>query len=174
LGGFFLTEKGIDINSCFLEYRENTGRLSNIKLILSFLNVNMMRTVYLILLILSGLSLSAQNTRLVFDQYYVDNSDFDGDYISNYDLNKTKDANNADEASETVIVFHENGQIAELGLIVDKKAEGVWKKWDENGRLLERIKYKNGQKTGRLIIRNTKGQLLTKGKYDNKGNKTGK
>jgi antitoxin component YwqK of YwqJK toxin-antitoxin module len=132
-----------------------------------------MRITILTLLILSGISLSAQNTRLVFDQYYVDKSDFDGDYISNYDLNKTDDNLNANETSETYVVYHENGQIAELGLIIDNKAEGVWKTWDENGNLLGRIKYKNGQKTGRLIIKNAKGQLIAKDHYDNNGNKTG-
>ena len=117
--------------------------------------------------------MSAQNTRLVFDQYYVDKSNFDGDYISNYDLNKSKNDLNADKASETYVIYHENGQIAELGLIKNERAEGVWKKWDENGNLLERIKYKNGQKTGRLIIKNTKGQLVAKGSYDHNGNKSG-
>ena len=132
-----------------------------------------MRTILIALLILSGLSISVQNTRLVFDQYYVDNSGFDGDYISNYDLNRTKNDHNTDNASETYVTYHKNGQIAELGLIKDKKADGVWKKWDENGNLLEKIKYKNGQKTGRLIIRNTKGQLVAKGRYNRNGNKAG-
>ena len=132
-----------------------------------------MRILLTALLILSGLTISAQNTRLVFDQYYVDNSGFDGDYISNFDLNKTKNDHNTDNASDTYVIYHENGQIAELGLIKDKKADGVWKKWDKDGKLLEKIKYKNGQKTGRLIIRNTKGQLVAKGRYGRKGNKTG-
>lgn len=132
-----------------------------------------MRGSFLIFLILSGLNSYAQNTKLVFDQYYVDNSDFDGDYISNYDLNKSKSDHNADEASETYVVYHENGQISELGLIKNERAEGIWKKWDEEGNLLERIKYKNGQKSGKLIIRNNKGKLISKGHYDRNGNKTG-
>jgi len=132
-----------------------------------------MRAVYLIFLILSGLTSFAQNTKLVFDQHYVDKSDFDGDYISHYDLNKTKAGYNADEVSETYVVFHENGQIAELGQIINERAEGVWKKWNENGKLLERIKYKNGNKSGKLIVRNKDGKLISKGHYDRKGNKTG-
>jgi antitoxin component YwqK of YwqJK toxin-antitoxin module len=143
-------------------------------LTLGSLIVNDMRIIVLTLLILSGINISAQNTRLVFDQYYVDKSDFDGDYISNYDLNKTKDNLNANEASETYVVYHENGQIAELGLIIDNKAEGVWKTWDENGNLLGRVKYKTGQKNGRFIIKNTKGQLIAKGHYGKNGNKIGK
>jgi len=132
-----------------------------------------MRVVYLILLILSGLDSYCQNTKLVFDQYYVDKSNFDGDYISNYDLNNEKSDYNTDEATETYVLFHENGQIAELGLIRNSMAEGVWKKWDKKGNLLERIKYKNGKKTGRLIIRDKEGKLISKGRYDSNGNKTG-
>ena len=132
-----------------------------------------MRVVYLTLLILSGLNAYAQNTKLVFDQYYVDKSNFDGDYISNYDLNKASTDYNAKEASETYVIFHENGQIAELGTIKNSMAEGVWKKWDEKGKLIERIKYKDGKKSGRLIIRNKEGKLISKGHYDRNGNKTG-
>ena len=132
-----------------------------------------MRVIYLIFLILSGLNAYAQNTKLVFDQYYVDKSNFDGDYISNYDLNNAKANYNSEEASETYVVFHENGQIAELGMIKNNMAEGVWKKWDEKGKLLERIKYKNGKKSGRLMIRNKEGKLISKGHYDRNGNKTG-
>ena len=142
-------------------------------LILCFLKVNNMRFVYLIFMILSGLNGYAQNTKLVFDQYYVDNSNFDGEYISNYDLNKVKSDYNADEASETYVIYHDNGQIAELGEVKNSMAEGVWKKWDDEGNLLERIKYKNGKKTGKLIIQNRKGQLISKGRYDRNGNKTG-
>ena len=132
-----------------------------------------MRLVFLIFLILSGLNAYAQNTKLVFDQYYVDKSSFDGDYISNYDLNKAKTDHNADEVSKTFVVFHDNGQIAELGMIKNNMAEGVWKKWDEKGKLLERIKYKNGKKSGKVITRNKEGKLISKGHYDRKGNKTG-
>jgi antitoxin component YwqK of YwqJK toxin-antitoxin module len=114
-----------------------------------------------------------QNIRLVFDQYYVDRSDFDGEYMSFYDLNRVKNDYNAHLALETFVRYHENGTIAEMGRIVKNKPEGVWKKWDEDGNLIARIKYKDGLKVGKFVTWDAEGNVVAKGSYNKNGERKG-
>jgi len=140
-------------------------------LFLYHLNVKEMKSVFVLYFVLVGMGLNAQNTRLVFSQYPIDKSGFDGDYIANYDQRKSKNDFNTSE--KYFVRFHPNGQKSEEGILVNNKPDGIWKTWNENGKLLSRIKYKNGQKKGKLIVRNNSGTILAKGRYNRFGEKTG-
>lgn len=116
-------------------------------------------------------TISAQNTRIVFSDAPINTSDFDGDQIKNYDSQGVKK-----EKEEDVRVFekfHSNGQLSEIGLIVNNKPEGVWKKFDSEGKLIGKTKYKEGSKRGKWVIWNYDGTILAKGRYNKNGQKTG-
>lgn len=114
-----------------------------------------------------------QNTRLVFDQYYVDKTNFNGDYQSFYDLNSIKNDHNGHLATETFVRYHANGQMAEIGQIINQNPEGIWKKWDENGQLIARLRYKEGQKIGKFVTWDSSGKVISRGYYDHKGKRKG-
>jgi antitoxin component YwqK of YwqJK toxin-antitoxin module len=118
-----------------------------------------------------GLSLSAQNTRLVFSDSPRNDSDFNGEKIS-FCQNKAKKYSENEEV-RIYQKFHANGQVAELGLIVNNRPEGVWKKYDDNGKLIAKTKYKDGMKRGKWVIWNYDGSVLAKGRYNSEGEKTG-
>lgn len=128
-----------------------------------------MRLLFFLFLALSYSTVNSQNTRLNFSNTPMSQSDFDGEQI---DCSDPVHRMNED-IIEPYIVYHANGLIAEEGLIVNNKPDGVWKKYDENGKLIGRIKYKNGSKSGKWVVRDNQGNLLAKGRYDNEGLKTG-
>jgi hypothetical protein len=129
-----------------------------------------MKHLLYILLIFISFSVAAQNTRLVFSDA-PSNSDFDGDQISFYDPQANKDAEQDDVRPYEK--YYANGELAESGLIVNNKPEGVWKKFDQEGKLIGKTKYKDGKKTGKWVIWNYDGSVLAKGRYNSDGEKTG-
>ena len=70
-------------------------------------------------------------------------------------------------------IYHSNGQLAEKGLIINNKADGVWKKYDEEGKLLAKTIYQNGSKRGKWIIWDKDGKVIAKGRYNKEGTKSG-
>lgn len=130
-----------------------------------------MRYLLLLLSILIYTNVQSQNTKLIFNDSPIDKSDFDGEQIKCNDDRRS----NVKSSEEIIpfVLFHDNGQVAEEGLIVNNRPEGVWKKYDKHGNLIGRIKYKEGSKSGKWIVRDQNGKLLAKGRYDNNGNKTG-
>jgi antitoxin component YwqK of YwqJK toxin-antitoxin module len=118
-----------------------------------------------------GLSLCAQNTRLIFSDSPTNYSKFDGEKISFLENKAKKYSDNED--IRIYEKFHENGQLAEVGLIINNKPDGVWKKYDDNGKLIAKTKYKDGKKRGKWIIWNYDGSVLAKGRYNTDGEKTG-
>lgn len=130
-----------------------------------------MRISLLLLLLISHSFVNAQNTRINFSENSVNSSDFDGDQINCID--KKNSAYSSNDILEPYIIYHDNGQVAEEGLIVNNKPEGIWKKYDRNGKIIGRIKYKDGEKSGKWVVRDHNGKLLAKGRYDHYGMKTG-
>lgn len=130
-----------------------------------------MKQVFVLITLLFSISVSAQNTKAVFHNSPINTSNFDGEHIAYYDSQAEKESTK--DAIRTFKKYHANGEIAEIGLIVNNKPEGIWKKYDENGRLLAKTKYKEGVKRGKWVIRNKDGSILAKGRYNTNGEKTG-
>ena len=131
-----------------------------------------MKQFLILILSIMSVGLSAQNTCLIFDKSSKQAENFDGDKVVYY--KKNDPTQKQKEIIEIFEKFHSNGQMAEKGLIVNNKPEGLWKKYDENGNLIAKIKYNEGVKTGKWIIWNDDGQIVAKGRYNNEGDKTGK
>jgi antitoxin component YwqK of YwqJK toxin-antitoxin module len=129
-----------------------------------------MKYIGLVLFVFASLNLNAQNTRLVFNDNPVASTSFDGDYMAFYNPDDAK-------KNEDIILpfqkYHSNGQLAEVGLIVNNKPEGLWKKYNEEGKLIAKIRYCDGVKTGKWIIWSKEGKVLSKGRYDKFGSKKG-
>ena len=64
-------------------------------------------------------------------------------------------------------VFYKNNKIAEETNYILGKKEGLYKKYAENGVVLEEVTYKNDERNGTVIYRNTDNQIITKGFYVN-------
>ena len=120
---------------------------------------------------MSFTGLNAQNTRLYFNDGPLAQSDFNGEELL---INDGKKKVIPDEANiQAVINYHSNGQVAEMGLLVNNKPDGVWRRFDRNGKITSRARYKDGVKRGKWIVRDLDGKLLAKGRYDAKGLKKG-
>lgn len=70
------------------------------------------------------------------------------------------------------LVFYKDGKIASETYYVDGVKEGIYKKYAENGVVLEEIPYKNNQFYGLVTYRYTDGSIYTQGMYE-KGLKKG-
>lgn len=70
------------------------------------------------------------------------------------------------------LVFYKDGKIASETHYVDGVKEGVFKKYSENGIVLEEIPYKNDQFYGLVTYRDINGKLYAQGMYE-KGLKKG-
>lgn len=64
-------------------------------------------------------------------------------------------------------VFYKNNKIAEETNYILGKKEGLYKKYAENGVVLEEVTYKNDERNGAVIYRNVDNQIITKGFYVN-------
>ncbi len=64
-------------------------------------------------------------------------------------------------------VFYKNGKLAEESNYILGKKEGIYKKYTENGVVLEEVIYKNDERNGAVIYRNLDNQIITKGFYVN-------
>jgi antitoxin component YwqK of YwqJK toxin-antitoxin module len=130
-----------------------------------------MKHLFSISLFLFSLSLSAQNTQLLFSDSPRNNESFNGEKISYAKHNADKYSDNEDV--RVYEKYHSNGELAEVGLIVNNKPEGIWKKFDQNGKLIAKTKFKEGKKRGKWVIWNYDGSILAKGRYNSEGEKTG-
>ena len=130
-----------------------------------------MKQILFISILLFSISAFSQNTKVVFNNSPVNTSNFDGEHIAYYDAQADKET-----TKENVRVyekFHANGEVAEKGYIVNNKPDGVWKRFDTEGRLVGKTKYKDGLKRGKWIVWNNDGSIIAKGRYNADGNKTG-
>ncbi len=71
-----------------------------------------------------------------------------------------------------VVVYYKNGKIASETHYEDGVKEGIFKKYSEDGIVLEEIPYKNNQFNGWVIYRDINGQIIAQGMYE-KGLKKG-
>lgn len=71
-----------------------------------------------------------------------------------------------------VVVYYKNGKIASETHYNNGVKEGVFKKYSQDGIVLEEIPYKNNQFNGWVIYRDIKGQIIAQGMYE-KGLKKG-
>ena len=63
-------------------------------------------------------------------------------------LERKKEYENGIELSDTIFGYHENGQLAFRGNLVDGKPEGLAETFRVNGQLQGRENYKNGKEDG--------------------------
>jgi len=69
-------------------------------------------------------------------------------------------------------VYYKNGKIASETHYKDGIKDGLYKKYSENGIVLEEIPYKNNQFFGKVIYRDIHGKVISEGMYE-KGLKKG-
>ncbi len=63
--------------------------------------------------------------------------------------------------------YHRNGQVAFTGIYVDNAMDGIWKKYDETGLLIEEVTFKDNEENGSFKEYHTNGQLAAEGGYLN-------
>ena len=128
-----------------------------------------MRLFFCTLLLISFTSLNAQNSRLYFTDAPIAESNFDGEELVINDGVKPE----RNEDVRLLVTYHPNGEVAEIGQVVDNKPDGVWRRYDKNGKIVSQVRYKDGIKRGKWIVRDQDGKLLAKGRYDVNGSKKG-
>ena len=69
------------------------------------------------------------------------------DYIFNKSYSKMIDGINQ--------IFHTNGKVKEEFILVNKKREGFHRKWNKEGEMVYEALYKNDEKVGITIIKDT-------------------
>ena len=72
--------------------------------------------------------------------------------IENVELRTVKQK--IDKHTFQVNKFHENGVIAEKGLWVKGKKEGLWQGFDTAGNLVYQAEFSNGEKHGKWVVYN--------------------
>ena|SRR5690554_454042 len=70
------------------------------------------------------------------------------------------------------VVYYKNGKIASETHYKDGIKDGLYKKYSQDGIVLEEIPYKNNQFNGMVTYRDVKGQIIAQGMYE-KGLKKG-
>jgi len=55
------------------------------------------------------------------------------------------------------ITYHTNGRVEERGAFVNGKPDGIWKHFDENGKVLTRVQFTHGLRNGRCLYTNIDG-----------------
>ena len=95
-----------------------------------------MKTITLILGLLIGVSLTAQDKQT---KYYENGQ-------VRMEMVKV-----GDRLFQTV--FYETGELKQVGTFVDNKPNGLWKVFAKNGDVLAEGSYENGLKTGKWIVK---------------------
>lgn len=139
-------------------------------LIVTLHKISVMKAIIIITLTFFSLAINAQNTQLLFSDNPAANN-FDGEQMACYDTRAS--GKEVRENTYLYEVYHENGQLAEIGIIENNQPNGSWEKYNNKGQLIAKTKYKDGVKIGKWIIWNTDGTVLAKGRYNIKGEKKG-
>ena len=57
------------------------------------------------------------------------------------------------------VKYHINGQVEERGAFAAGKADGIWKRYDDSGKLLARVRFVNGLREGKCFYTNFNGEV---------------
>lgn len=129
-------------------------------------------------------ALSAQqviNRSAIYDGEILELSGASSDLYA-YSSSYSVDASG--KVSAKVLSFHENGNLDEMGILLNGQKHGTWLRYDENGVKLNEANYSLGQKDGEWKVWDANGQLrmvynFNEGKragdwlmYDEQGNLT--
>ncbi len=77
--------------------------------------------------------------------------------------------------------YHDNGKVYELGAFVNNQRDGVWKRYDAQGQLVAKVRFKNGVRDGKCLyaglpdgtrfeVEYASGRLVHGEQFDPQGN----
>ncbi len=86
-----------------------------------------------------------------------------------------------EDAWTTFVSYHESGRVFERGGFRGNERHGVWKRYDAHGKLVARVRFRNGLRHGRCIyaalvdgsryvVEYSGGRLVHGQQYDPEGN----
>ena len=131
----------------------------------------------LILALVASLGSNAQNIKIVFDPYYVQqDGSFDGQLLTFHDRNDEVELLRTDRKGRLNgqwVTRHENGMLKEYGVLTQGERNGVWMTFDENGVKRSEARYNMGQKDGEWFVWDENGTLRYEMSY-RMGNRHGK
>lgn len=106
-----------------------------------------MKILAIVALLLAANALSAQDQRT----YHPDGSVKENRWVT------------ADRVE--FVKYHPNGRMEERGAFAQGKPDGIWKRFDENGKLMARVHFVNGLREGRCFYTNFDGQTRYRLQY---------
>lgn len=74
-----------------------------------------------------------------------------------YPNGTVKEAKWVDEGRVFMLQYHENGRIAQRGSFIQGRPDGLWKRYDASGKLLDKVRFTNGLRNGKCMYTNIDG-----------------
>lgn len=104
---------------------------------------------------------SAQNTKIVFDENYVETDrSFDGEYLVYADADSEPyRVDSEGRVSGKLITYHDNGAVETVGEMYKDMKNGLWTVWDENGNRVNEGNFIYGKKDGMWRVWDENGTL---------------
>lgn len=117
----------------------------------------------------AGMLAFGQNTKIVFDENFVDdNANFDGQYLVYADMDApTMTADHKGRISGKLVTYYESGKVESVGSIFKDEKHGPWTAWNEEGMRINEGEYMYGAKDGLWRVWDDNGTLRYEMHYRN-------